>query len=90
MANRLPPGMAPEPEEKKGPMTASQRKNAARAASRKAKKAAEKEAASNVAVEEVEDATDAMAELKVTEAPAETEAPATVDRSKKVRFTRTL
>ncbi|CAM9964200.1 unnamed protein product, partial [Ascophyllum nodosum] len=46
MANRLPPGMAPDSAEEAKPLTAAQKKNQARAAARKAKKAAERAAAS--------------------------------------------
>lgn len=96
MANRLPPGMAPEPVPARTSTAsaAAQKKNAARAASRKAKRAAEKAAEAGVSIDE---AAGALAELKLVGekegtaaaragAAASGEATAPVDTAKKVGF----
>lgn len=68
MATRLPPGMAPDQEEVKAPKTAAQKKkNAARAAARKAKRVAEKTDQTVAADTSVDDTAEALGEMKVVE-----------------------
>lgn len=69
MTTRLPPGMAPDSAGETKSLTAAQKKNQARAAARKAKKAAEREATASSATSEdrVCEVSTALEEIKVSD-----------------------